>query len=98
MYSETVAAIGSAGSSVTYYDEETQSDIAYFTGMGADGYTTPGTWITYNGARSMQAIASYVVAQGLGGAFLFDTSMDTLESGTWTYNLTHTVANALGVA
>jgi hypothetical protein len=36
MYSETLAALGGPGSS-TYFDNVTMSDIAYFTGMGADG-------------------------------------------------------------
>jgi len=46
MYSELMAALGDAANSSTYFDEETQSNIAYFSSDGADGTTPAGTWVT----------------------------------------------------
>ena len=96
MYDEVLAALGGPGST-TFYDNETQSDIAYFTGVGADGYTTPGTWVSYNGERSVKAIAAYAKALGLGGAFVFEPSMDTVDSSgsTWSYTLMNAIADTL---
>lgn len=93
MYSEIVA----AGAQMHTLDNATGSDIAYFTAMGADGYTAPGTWLTYTGPDSAQAIIAYAKSKNLAGAFVFDSSMDTLTSGgQWTYELTNTIADALG--
>ena len=97
MYSEVLAAIGSGGSSVTTFDNETQSDIAYFTGMGEDGSATPGTWITYNSQRSALAIAKYAKSKNLGSVFVFDSSMDTMSGNDFTYELSLAVAQELSV-
>ncbi len=95
MYSEVLAAIGAGSTSVTTFDNETQSDIAYFTGMGEDGSATPGTWVTYNSQRSALAIARYAKGLGLGGVFIFDSSMDTMSGGDFTYELSLAVAQDL---
>lgn len=91
MYSETLL----AGATLTAFDNETMSDIAYFPTQGADGYTPAGTWLTYTGPKSAAAIADYVVANNLGGAFAFDSSMDTMSGGAWTYDLMNVIADEL---
>jgi len=63
----------------TYFDNETQSDVMYCKEDSADGYTEAGTWITYNGKKSIAALTKYSMDQGMGGVFVFDTSMDTLS-------------------
>lgn len=90
MYSELVAALGSGGAAATYYSNETACDIAYFSAQGADGYTAPGTWVTYNGPQSVAAIAAYAKDLGLAGVFTFDASMDTAA-----YELTNAIAAQL---
>lgn len=92
MFSETLL----AGATLTDFDNETMSDIAYFAAEGADGYTPAGTWVTYTGQKSAVAIADYIVANNLGGAFAFDSSMDTMSAdGTWTYTLMNVIADEL---
>lgn len=56
MYSEIVA----SGPQLSTFDNETASNIAYFSAMGADGYTTPGTFLTYTGPESARAIVNTV--------------------------------------
>ena len=69
----------------------------YMEGAGKDGgYTEPGTWMSFNEERSITAICEYVKRLGLGGAFAFDTSMDTVAGGQWTYKLMNTMADVLG--
>jgi chitinase len=92
MYSEIVA----AGAQQHTFDAATGSDIAYFTGVGKDGYTAPGTWLTYTGPDSAQAIVAYARSKKLAGVFTFDSSMDTLSSsGEWTYELSNVIATAM---
>lgn len=80
MLSEIEAAIGSGnGGCETYHDTATQSDIAYCTSTGADQYTAAGTWITYQGQESTEAVVDYGKKLGLGGFFTFDTSMDSVS-------------------
>merc|ERR1719183_2344304 len=80
MFSEIEAAIGAGnGGCETYHDAATQCDIAYCTSAGADGYTAAGTWITYQGQESTEAVVDYGKKLGLGGFFTFDTSMDSLS-------------------
>merc|ERR1719506_597910 len=80
MLSEIEAAIGSGnGGCQPYHDAATQSDIAYCTSTGADQYTAAGTWITYQGQESTEAVVDYGKKLGLGGFFTFDTSMDSLS-------------------
>jgi hypothetical protein len=55
-----------------------------------------GTWISYNDIPSLLEIVAYAQANNLRGTFLFDASMDTLVDGTFTYNVTNTVADAMG--
>ncbi len=95
MYSETQAALAGGGAQ-TWREPQTQTMIAYFTQTGGDGSTTPGTWITYNDEASAAAIAAWAVQQGLGGVFVFDTSMDTMSGGDFTYGIMNAVAGALG--
>jgi len=97
MYSEILAALGPSGKSGTYHDNETVSDIAFFADAGQDGgYTEAGTWVTYSGQESIVAITSYAKSRGLAGAFVFDTSMDTISGGTFTYTLMNAIADSLG--
>ena len=91
MYSEIVA----AGAGLHAFDNETMSDIAYFPVQGADGYTPAGTWISYTGPKSADAIATYAVDNKLGGVFIFDSSMDTRVGGAWTYEVTNGIATSL---
>jgi GH18 family chitinase len=99
MFSELQAALGSANASSTFFDVETQSDIAYFSAQGADGSTTAGTWVTYNGFESGRAFARYTKQMGLRGLFIFDTSMDTMDSnGDFTYELSNAIADELAKA
>merc|ERR1712195_154084 len=78
----------------TYYDNQTQTMIGYFTGAGADaGYTAPGTWITYNDVRSAQAVVEYEKDMGLAGVFIYSADMDTKE-----YQMMNAIADALGKA
>jgi len=98
MFSEVQAALGNPSGSpgcAVHFDNETQSNIAYFTEMGADGSTTPGTWITYNDEQSARAITAYAVKLGLGGVFVFDSSMDTMSGGDFTYQISNAVADEL---
>jgi len=61
-----------------YYDQQTESDIAYCSSAGADGYTDAGVFVTYNGVKSNEAIVDYGKSLGVGGFFTFDTSMDSV--------------------
>merc|ERR1712194_350639 len=73
------AALGQGnGGCESYHDTETQSDIAYCASTGADSYTAAGTWITYQGQETTEAVVDYGRKLGLGGVFTFDTSMDSL--------------------
>jgi chitinase len=93
MYSEIIAA-----QPTNYFDNATCSDIGYWSKAGADGgYTEAGTWVSYNGKKSIAKITDYVKKQKLGGLFVFDTSMDTVTSGgQWTYELMNQIADDLG--
>jgi len=83
MYSEIIAA-----KPTNYYDATTASDIGFWPSAGADsGYTAAGTWVSYNGPKSLSTITEYVMDQGLAGIFIFDTSMDTVTAGgEWTFS------------
>jgi len=95
MYNELRAAGGSY-----YHDSATASDVAYFPSPGGDAYTEAGTWVSYNDQKSIAAITDYAKSKALAGVFVFDTSMDTIDfsSGTFTYELTNQIAEALGPA
>jgi chitinase len=95
MYSEILAALGGSEASA-YHDKDTESDIAYLAQAGQDGYTEAGTWITYSGAKSIAAIIDYTKKNNLAGAFIFDTSMDTVSGGAFTYTLMNQIADGLG--
>jgi len=90
MYSEIQAA-----QPMNYYDKATESVIAYWSSTGADGYTAAGTWLSYNNAESMAAITKYATSKGCDGVFVFDTSMDSISNGAFTYELMNAVAAAL---
>lgn len=92
MYSETQA----AKPQNNYFDPVTHSDIAYFTSRGSDGYTDKGIWLSYNSPRSVKDITQYAVDQGLAGVFIFDTSMDSMSGGQFTYELSNAIAGVLG--
>jgi chitinase len=93
MYSEIVASLPANAA----YDNETQSDIAYFPTEGGDAYTPAGTWITFTSPRSATAIAQYAAGLNLGSVFTFDSSMDTMSADgkTFTYGMMNTIADAL---
>jgi GH18 family chitinase len=91
MYSEIVA----AGAQLDALNNETMSDVAYFTAQGADGYTPAGTWVTYTGPRSAALLAKYAVDNQLGSAFTFDCSMDTYEGDAFTFKLSNLIADTL---
>jgi GH18 family chitinase len=92
MYSETQA----AKPQNKYFDPVTHSDIAYFTSKGADGYTDKGIWLSYNSVQSVKDITQYAVDKGLAGVFIFDTSMDSMSGGEFTYELSKAIAGVLG--
>ena len=104
MYSEILAALGSQTEAGSYHDTQTVSDIAYMSQAGADGgYTAAGTWISYSGSKSIAGITDYVKKNNLAGAFVFDTSMDTLSTtsaeaslGGFSFKLMNQIADALG--
>jgi len=92
MYSETQA----AKPSDKYFDPVTKSDIAYFSSAGSDSHTEKGTWLSYNDVQSVEAITQYAMDKGLAGVFIFDTSMDSIEGGQFTYKLSKAIAAKLG--
>jgi len=91
MYSEI-----QAGKPTYYYDTQSQSAIGFWNSMGADGWTEPGTWISYNDLTSVTAITNWLKTQGLAGVFVFDTSMDSISNNQFTYDLTNKIADTLG--
>lgn len=95
MYSEILEALGGSEDG-SYHDTQTESDIAYMGQAGHDSYTAAGTWISYSGAKSMDSIIEYTKKNNLKGAFIFDTSMDTVSGGTFTYKLMNQIADGLG--
>lgn len=91
MYSEIQAA-----GCPTKYDDETKSDIMYCSSAGSDGgYTEAGTWVTYNDKKSIHEITNYVTGKGLAGVFVFDTSMDTVSNGQFSFELMNQIADDL---
>lgn len=88
---------GPAGGGVTFHDEQSASDIAYFPAAGADdGYTEAGTWVSYTGPRSLTKISEYATSKSLAGVFVFDTSQDTIDSsGQPTYELLNQLDRAI---
>merc|ERR1712048_246824 len=94
MYSEILAA-----GCDTMYDDETESDVMYCSSAGKDSYTEAGTWITYNGKKSIAAVTNYSIANNLGGLFIFDTSMDTVsQGGQFSFELMNQMADQLDAA
>jgi len=91
MYSEIEAA-----KPTVYYDTTSQSTIGFWNSTGADGWTAAGTWISYNDKQSVTAITNYAKSKGLSGVFFFDTSMDSISNGQFTYELTNAIADTLG--
>ena len=77
MNSEIEAAIGQGNGCDNYFDQQTQSDIAYCASGGADGYTEAGVWISWQGVQANEAVVDYGRSLGVGGFFTFDTSMDS---------------------
>jgi len=91
MYSEMEA----AKPTDKYFDPVTHSDIAYFSSAGADSHTEKGTWLSYNDVQSVTDITNYAKKMNLAGVFIFDTSMDSMENGQFTYKLMKTIAGLL---
>lgn len=92
MASEIVAAGPTA-----YWDNTTQTSIEYFPTDSADGWTKAGTWVSYIAEDGITAVAKYVVDNGLGGAFVYDASMDTVDfsSGQPTFKMMNLIAQTL---
>jgi len=63
----------------TFYDEKSGSTIGYLEKNSKDGYTKAGTWISYVDKTAIQAQLTWAMSEGLGGAFSFDASMDTIN-------------------
>jgi chitinase len=91
MYSELQA----AKAQDKYFDPVTHSDIAYFSSAGADSHTDKGIWLSYNDVQSVTDIVNYAKKLNLAGVFIFDTSMDSMEGGQFTYKLMNTIAGLL---
>jgi len=91
MYSEIQAA-----KPTYYYDSTTKSAIGFWSSTGADSYTSSGTWLTYNDKTSVTDITNWAKTKNLAGVFIFDTSMDSIANGQFSYELTNTIADALG--
>jgi len=91
MYSETEA----AKPTDKYFDPVTHSDIAYFSSAGSDSHTEKGTWLSYNDVQSVTDIVNYAKKMNLAGVFIFDTSMDSMENGQFSYKLMNTIAGLL---
>jgi len=90
MYSEILAS-----GCDTQFDDETKSDVMYCSSAGKDGYTEAGTWVTYNGLESIEAITQYAIDLGLAGVFAFDTSMDTVAGGGANEGFSFKLMNAM---
>lgn len=91
MYSEILAA-----GFETFYDEATTSNIGYLKNAGSDGYTHAGTWVAYQDPEALAKQVEFALEEGLGGAFVFDSSMDTLSGTQYTYEITNRIAGVLG--
>jgi len=87
MYSE----IQKAGFT-TCFNNVTQSAIGYAEKAGTDGYTAAGVWISYQDPTTVKAIVDFAKIKGLGGAFAFDISMDSMTNGQFSYELTKEIA------
>jgi len=90
MYSEVMAA-----NCAHHFDTETASDMMYCNADGDDKYTKNGTFISYNSEKSYCEISQLIKKNGLKGGFVFDTSMDTLEDGKFTYGISGMLADDL---
>lgn len=69
--------------------------IGYLADEGKDGYTPAGTWISYLNKETVKAQVEYAMNLGLGGAFAWDCTMDTISNGEFTYELTHQMADTV---
>eukprot|EP00486_Rosalina_sp_Unknown_P000729 CAMPEP_0201563932 /NCGR_PEP_ID=MMETSP0190_2-20130828/1571_1 /ASSEMBLY_ACC=CAM_ASM_000263 /TAXON_ID=37353 /ORGANISM="Rosalina sp." /LENGTH=478 /DNA_ID=CAMNT_0047979385 /DNA_START=44 /DNA_END=1481 /DNA_ORIENTATION=+ len=87
MYSE----IQKAGFT-TCFNNDTQSAIGYAETAGSDGYTEAGVWISYIDQPTIKAIVTFAKERGLGGAFAFDLSMDSMTNGAFSFELTKEIA------
>jgi len=76
MLSEIEAAL--AGGCETYFDEVTQSDIAYC--KSSTTTAAEGIWIAYQGQQATEAVVDYGKKLGVGGYFTWDTSMDSITT------------------
>jgi GH18 family chitinase len=100
MYSEILASGCATTGSHHYHDNETNSDVAFCASEAdiADNETAAvGTWISYQGVASTQALVSFAKETGLRGVFVFDLSQDTVaqDGSAFTYNLSMAANTAL---
>jgi len=91
MYSE----IQNAAPTVETFDEKTQTDIGYWTKPGSDDYTAAGTWVTFNGIRSVKSLVQYCKSMGLDGVFVFDSSNDGMNNGIYSFPLINQIRESL---
>jgi GH18 family chitinase len=93
MYSEIIAA-----GFETFREAKSQAVLGYLKKDSGDGSTTAGTWVSFLDEAAVKAYVKFANEKGLGGAFSFDVSMDTIEwsSGDFNYNLTKAMAGAVG--
>jgi len=71
-----------------YLDPVSQTMIGY--------QSSQGVWVSFDNAQSFTVKANYVKNNNLAGIFTFDSSMDTMSGGTWTYQMMQTINQALG--
>lgn len=79
----------------TYFDKATASMIGYLKSEGKDNYTPAGTWMSYLDTNSVKTQVEYAMSKGLGGAFSWDISMDTISGGEFTYELTKQMSSSV---
>jgi len=79
----------------SYYDEKSGANIGYMEKDSADAFTKAGTWISFLDKNAISKQTQWAMDNGLGGAFSFDSSMDTVNfnTGSYTYELTHEIAD-----
>jgi len=87
MLSEIEAAID--GGCETFHEPVTQTDIAY---CKSGVQPAAGTWITYQGQETTEAVVDYGKKLGVGGFFTWDTSMDSLNPK---YKLHNAIVNRM---
>jgi len=79
-----------------FYDNSSKSAIGFWNTQSSDGTEAAGTWVSYNDKQSVIDITNWAKTKGLVGVFIFDTSMDSISGGTFTYELSNAIADTMG--